>query len=55
MKAIFNNPIDIMNFTLGKEYDVKPCPIKGFVSIYDDNGSEQLVLYGSDMFVWKEE
>lgn len=52
-KAIFNNPNDVLNFTFGKEYEATPSFIKGFVSIIDDNGAEQLFREGSDTFLWK--
>lgn len=52
-KVIFNNQHDVLNFTFGKEYEATPSFIKGFVSIIDDNGAEQLFREGSDAFLWK--
>lgn len=54
MKAIFNFHIDCTNWTFGKEYEAKPSFVKGFVSIIDDEGTEQLVRYGTKSFLWKD-
>ena len=53
MKAIFNVTDECQNWTFGKEYDVTPSFVRGFVSILDDNGAEQLIRYGSASFKWE--
>ena len=52
MKAVFQDTGGCQNWTIGKEYDAKLSFVKGFVSILDDDGAEQLIRYGSTMFKW---
>ncbi len=54
MKAIFNGNIKGTNWTFGKEYYAKPSIVKGYASIIDDNGVEQLIRIGATTFLWKD-
>ena len=53
MKAIYNGAADVSNWTVGKEYNTQPSFVKGFASIVDDNGAEQLIRNGSTLFLWQ--
>ena len=53
MKAVYNGDVNTENWTYGKEYDANPSFIKGFVSINDDFGAEQLIRQGATTFLWK--
>lgn len=53
MKAKYNSPIEVSNYTFGKEYDATPSFVKGFAIIIDDNGVEQLIRVGSTLFKWE--
>lgn len=53
MKVRYNSPIEVSNYTFGKEYDSTPSFVKGFVIIIDDNGVEQLIRVGSTLFKWE--
>lgn len=53
MKIIFNSKTECLNWTLGKEYEAKPSFVRGYVSVFDDNGAEQLIRFGSSQFLWE--
>lgn len=53
MKVKYNSPIEVSNYTFGKEYDAAPSFVKGFAIIIDDNGVEQLIRVGSTLFKWE--
>lgn len=53
MKVIFNSKTECLNWTLGKEYEAKPSFVRGYVSVFDDNGAEQLIRFGSSEFLWE--
>lgn len=53
MKAVFNSKFECLNWTFGKAYEAKPSFVRGYVSVFDDNGAEHLVRFGSSDFLWE--
>lgn len=52
MKAVYNNLVDVQNWTYGKAYDYMPSFLPDRVLMIDDNGAEQIIRYGSTNFLW---
>ena len=52
MKAVYNNPVDVQNWTYGKAYDYMELRLPERVLMIDDNGAEQIIRYGSTNFLW---